>query len=136
MFFGGKPSKPQNRIDTLIGMGTKIEGNVTFRGGLRVDGFIKGNVNVEQGQSGTMVVSESARIEGVITVSHVVINGTVVGPVYAGEYVELQPKARVMGDVYYKTVEMHLGAIVEGKLVYQESAAVFQGEESEVLADD
>ncbi len=141
MFFGGKPSKLQNRIDTLIGAGTKIDGNVTFSGGLRVDGLIRGNINVEQGQSGTMVISENAKIEGMITVSHVVINGAVVGPVYAGEYVELQPKSHVTGDVYYKTVEMHLGAIVEGKLVYQErvaqeEAAAFPGEVREPPADD
>jgi cytoskeletal protein CcmA (bactofilin family) len=66
------------------------------------------------------VLSEPARVDGEINVSHVVVNGTVLGPVYASEYAELQPKARVTGDVYYKTLEMHLGAIVEGKLVYQE----------------
>lgn len=124
MFFGkNKRSKPQNRIDSLIGVGTKIEGNVFFSGGLRVDGTIKGNVSEAGDQPSTLVLSEQARIEGVIRVSHVVINGTVVGPVQAQEYVELQSKSRVTGDVFYKTLEMHVGAIVEGKLVHQESAA-------------
>lgn len=124
MFFGkNKRSRPQNRIDSLIGVGTKIEGNVFFSGGLRVDGTIKGNVSEAGDQPSTLVLSEQARIEGVIRVSHVVINGTVVGPVQAQEYVELQSKSRVTGDVFYKTLEMHVGAIVEGKLVHQESAA-------------
>ena len=123
MFFGNnKRSKPQNRIDSLIGVGTKIEGNVFFSGGLRVDGAIKGNVSETGDQPSTLVLSEQARIEGVIHVSHVVINGTVVGPVQAQEYVELQSKSRVTGDVFYKTLEMHVGAIVEGKLVHQEGA--------------
>ena len=113
-------NKPQSRIDTLIGVGTRIEGNITFVGGLRIDGQVKGNISAEAGQSGTLVLSEPARVDGEINVSHVVVNGTVLGPVYASEYAELQPKARVTGDVYYKTLEMHLGAIVEGKLVYQE----------------
>jgi cytoskeletal protein CcmA (bactofilin family) len=113
-------NKPQSRIDTLIGVGTRIEGNITFAGGLRIDGQVKGNISAEAGQSGTLVLSEPARVDGEINVSHVVVNGTVLGPVYASEYAELQPKARVTGDVYYKTLEMHLGAIVEGKLVYQE----------------
>lgn len=123
MFFGkNKRSRPQNRIDSLIGVGTKIEGDVFFSGGLRVDGTIKGNVSETGGQLSTLVLSEQARIEGVIHVSHVVINGTVVGPVRAQEYVELQSKSRVTGDVLYKTLEMHVGAIVEGKLVHQEGA--------------
>lgn len=122
MFFGkNKRSKPQNRIDSLIGVGTKIEGNITFSGGLRVDGTIKGNVNEADDQPSTLVLSEQARVEGVICVSHVVINGTVVGPVQAHEYVELQSKSRVTGDVFYKTLEMHVGAIVEGKLVHRET---------------
>ncbi len=135
MLFGGnkKTNRPQNRIDTLIGAGTRIEGNVTFSGGLRIDGHIRGNITVEPGQSGTLVLSEPARVEGEIRVSHVVINGKVQGPVFATEYAELQPKSHVTGDVYYKTLEMHLGAIVEGKLVYQEGgtehgAAEWRGE--------
>ncbi len=122
--FGKKPQKPQSRIDSLIGNGTRIEGDIFFSGGLRVDGEIKGNVRAESGQPSTLVLSEQARIEGVIEVSHLVVNGAVVGPVYASEYVELQSKSRVTGDVYYKTLEMHVGAIVEGKLVHQEKLAL------------
>ena len=47
------------------------------------------------------------------------INGTIVGPVHAGEYAELQAKANVTGDVYYRTLEIQLGAVVQGRLVYQ-----------------
>jgi cytoskeletal protein CcmA (bactofilin family) len=118
--FGNKPSKPQNRIDCLIGAGTVIKGDLTFDGGLRVDGHVHGNVISGEGKPGTLVLSEAARIEGEIRVSHVVINGTVVGPVHAADYVELQSKANVTGDVYYRTLEMQLGAVVQGRLVYQD----------------
>ncbi len=117
--FGKKRSKPQNRIDCLIGAGTVIEGNITFTGGLRVDGQVRGNVTVADDQAGTLVLSEQAQIEGEIHVSHAVINGTVKGPVHASEYLELQAKANVTGDVRYKTLEVHLGALVEGRLVHQ-----------------
>jgi cytoskeletal protein CcmA (bactofilin family) len=118
--FGDKGnSKPQSRIDCLIGAGTTIEGNITFTGGLRVDGVVRGDVISADAKPGTLVLSEQAQIEGVIHVSHAVINGTVVGAVHAVEYVELQSKASVTGDVYYKTLEMQLGAVVQGKLVYQ-----------------
>ncbi len=117
--FGKKTNQPQNRIDCLIGAGTTIDGNVTFAGGLRVDGHVKGNVSSSDDRPGTLVLSEQAHIEGEIRVSHVVINGTVVGPVHAAEYLELQSKANVTGDVFYKTLEMQLGAVVQGRLVYQ-----------------
>ena len=118
--FGGKDNtKPQNRIDCLIGTGTTIEGSITFTGGLRVDGCVRGDVISADGKPGTLVLSEQAQIEGEIRVSHVVINGTVIGPVHAAEYVELQAKANVTGDVHYKTMEIQLGAVVQGRLVYQ-----------------
>ena len=119
MFGGQGGSKPKNSIECLIGAGTTIEGNITFAGGLRVDGRVRGDVISADGKPGTLGLSEQAQIEGEIRVSHVVINGTVIGPVHAAEYVELQAKANVTGDVYYKTLEIQLGAVVQGRLVYQ-----------------
>src|SRR5487761_2574484 len=97
--FRKKASKPQGRIDSLIGAATKIEGNVTFSGGLRVDGEIKGNVLASGDQPSTLVISEHACIEGEISVSHMVLNGTVIGPVSSSEFLELQSHARVTGDL-------------------------------------
>jgi len=71
------------------------------------------------GLRATLVISEHARIEGEISVSHLVINGTVIGPVHSSDFLELQTRARVTGDVEYSTIEMHLGAVVQGRLVHQ-----------------
>lgn len=117
--FANKSGKSQNRIDTLIGAETKIEGDVTFTGGLRVDGHIRGNIRSAEGAAGTLIVSEQARIEGEIQVTRLVVNGTVVGPVGASDSVELHPRSRVTGDVTYNTLEMHLGAVVEGRLMHR-----------------
>ncbi|MBK7661762.1 MAG: polymer-forming cytoskeletal protein [Betaproteobacteria bacterium] len=114
----GKSNKP-SPIDSLIGAGTTIEGDITFVGGLRVDGHVKGNVRATGGKPGTLVLSELAKVEGEIDVAHIVVNGTVAGPIRATEYVELLPKARVTGDVCYKSIEIHVGAIVMGQLVYE-----------------
>lgn len=121
--FSKKSPKAQNRIDSLIGAGTSIEGDITFSGGLRIDGEVKGNVRAVGDQASTLVVSEHARIEGEVSVSHVVINGTVIGPVRSSEFLELQPKARVTGDVEYSSIEMHLGAVVQGRLIHQGTPA-------------
>lgn len=118
--FAKKPNKPLGRIDSLIGAGTRVVGDVAFEGGLRVDGEIKGNVvSASDELHSSLVVSEHARIEGEINVSHLVINGTVIGPVFSSELLELQSHARVTGDVQYNTIEIHLGAVVQGRLVHQ-----------------
>ena len=114
----GKKSKPQNRIDSLIGATTRIEGNVFFSGGLRVDGAVRGNVCALPDQPSTLVVSEHARIDGEVQVAHLVVNGTINGPVHAGESLELQSSSRVKGDIHYNSVEMQQGAIIEGRLVH------------------
>jgi cytoskeletal protein CcmA (bactofilin family) len=117
MFSSGH-SKPQNRIDSLIGVGTRIEGNVRFAGGLRIDGEVIGSVMADPGKPSTLVLSEHARVNGEVTVTHLVVNGEISGPVNVGEYLELQSKAKVTGDVHYKTLEIQLGAIVEGRLIH------------------
>ena len=116
--FGKKHSKPQNRIDSLIGADTVIEGNVSFSGGMRIDGHVNGNVIAAQGKPSTLVLSEQAQVTGEVTVTHLVVNGVISGPVSASEYLELQGKAKVNGDVYYKTLEIQLGAIIEGRLIH------------------
>lgn len=122
MFSSGH-SKPQNRIDSLIGAGTRIEGNVQFTGGLRIDGEVEGDVVAMPGKPSTLVLSEQARVKGEVNVTHLVVNGEITGPVHVGEYLELQSKARVTGDVHYKTLEIQLGAIVEGRLIHLAEAA-------------
>jgi cytoskeletal protein CcmA (bactofilin family) len=126
--FGKKKPAPQKRIDCLIGAGTTVDGDVTFAGGLRIDGSVRGRVTTADNQAATLVVSEQARVDGEVRVSHLVINGTVNGPVTANDYLELQAKARVNGDVTYRTLEMHVGAVVQGKLTHaeQEMAAVVE----------
>jgi cytoskeletal protein CcmA (bactofilin family) len=119
----GKNSKPQNRIDCLIGATTRIEGNVIFTGGLRIDGHVRGNVSCAAEQPGTLVVSEEARIEGEVQAAHIVVNGTINGPVHASETLELQASCRVKGDVHYKSIEIQQGAVVEGRLVHRGAEA-------------
>ncbi|WP_018230694.1 bactofilin family protein [Methyloversatilis universalis] len=120
--FGMKPEKPSKRIDSLIGAGTRVNGDIHFRGGLRIDGEVIGNVRADDNEPSTLVLSEHARIEGAVTVTHAMINGSVQGPIVSTEFLELQPQARITGDVVYNRLEVHLGAIVKGQLEHQEAA--------------
>jgi cytoskeletal protein CcmA (bactofilin family) len=125
MFFK-KSNRIQNSIDTLIGTDTRIEGDIHFSGGLRVDGAIRGKVSEPIASPSTLILSEHGSIEGAVSASKIVINGKVTGPVRAGQFIELQPKAHITGDVYYKSLEMHTGAVIEGKLVYLGESAQAQ----------
>lgn len=124
MFGKKNDSKPQGRIDSLIGAGTRVEGSIRFSGGLRIDGEVSGSVEATEGASSTLVLSEHARVEGGISVAHLVSNGTVVGSVSVSESLEMQSKARIVGDVDYALIEMHQGAVIEGRLVHRSAKSV------------
>ncbi|MCW5655137.1 polymer-forming cytoskeletal protein [Hydrogenophaga sp.] len=108
--------KKQPPIKSLIAQGTRIEGHVYFHDGLRIDGEVVGDIRASDQQSSILVVSEVATVTGQIHADHVIINGHVKGPVLAFELLELQPKARIEGDVSYKALEMHQGATISGQL--------------------
>ncbi len=111
--FGKKKQPP---IKSLIAQGTRVEGNVIFHDGLRVDGEVVGDIRANDEQTSILVVSESASVTGQIYADHVILNGHVKGPVFAFDLLELQPKARIEGDVSYRALEMHQGATISGQL--------------------
>mgnify|MGYP003572009391 CR=1 FL=1 len=120
---GKKPApavvqKPTDKIDTLLGPNTEIHGDVNFSGGLRVDGKLVGNVSAKDASNNSLLtISEQGEVSGNVTVPHVVINGIVNGNVSSSGKVLLQSKAKIVGDVYYSSIEMELGATVNGNMV-------------------
>lgn len=106
----------QPPIRSLIGEGVRFEGVLRFTDGLRIDGEVVGDV-IALGDAPTLlVISEKSRIHGKVKAGHVIINGEVIGPVESADLLELQPKARIVGDIRYQLLEMHAGASVEGEL--------------------
>jgi len=108
------------KVSTVIGQGTQIIGDVEFAGGLHLDGKIRGNVSGDADGGSTLTVSEQGAVEGDVRVDNLILNGAVVGDVYANERVELAANARVSGTVYYRLLEMAMGAEVNGQLVHSE----------------
>lgn len=108
--------KTKSTIGSLIGADTRIDGDIHFKGGLRIDGQVRGNVIADPVDGAMLVISENARVEGEVRGGHLVINGDITGAVFSSELLELQPKARITGDVTYQALEMHGGAIVAGRL--------------------
>lgn len=108
--------KKQPPIKSLIAVDSTIQGHISFGEGLRIDGQVHGNVLAIEGRSSILVISETAVVHGEIHADHVIINGKILGPVHAAELLELQPTARIEGDVHYKALEMHQGALITGRL--------------------
>jgi cytoskeletal protein CcmA (bactofilin family) len=108
--------KKQPPIRTLIGEGTQIQGELRFTDGLRIDGEVVGDVVAAGDVPSILVISEKARVTGRVRGGHVIINGQVNGPIQSDELLELQPQARIVGDVRYEVLEMHQGATIDGEL--------------------
>lgn len=117
-------SKKQPSIRSLIGEGTVVQGTLRFGDGLRIDGEVQGDVVANPDDTSILVISDKAKVVGTVKAGHVIINGTVIGPVESNHLLELQPKARIQGDVRYESLEMHQGATIEGALQRITSAAV------------
>jgi cytoskeletal protein CcmA (bactofilin family) len=115
----GRNSKTE--IDSLVGISARIEGNLCFTGGLRIDGEVHGDVLGGDSADNVLIVSEHARIEGDVRCATLIVEGYISGDVYATELLELQPKGRIIGNVHYKKLEMHSGATVAGTLTHQEA---------------
>ena len=120
MWFSKKHKPPP--IRSLVGEGMVVHGEIRFSEGLRIDGQVFGDVLAQGEGRSILVISDNARVHGKVLASHVIINGEVKGPVHASELLELQPKARIEGDVRYDILEMHPGALLEGELKSLKSA--------------
>lgn len=113
--FGGKT--------TIIAQDAEFTGDLRFTGALQVDGRILGNVEAVQG---LVRISEHGYVEGIIRAPSVLINGHVAGDVHASEHLELDAKARVSGDLYYRFMEMVMGAQISGNLNFLDATLAIQ----------
>ena len=124
MFGSEKHKSPRNgnhAVETLVGPRAVIRGDVTFTGGLYVEGAIHGKVQAEDGSAAVITIADTGHVEGEVFAPVVVINGRMTGDVHAGERIELAANARVNGNIYYKVVEMAAGAMITGRLIHADA---------------
>ena len=117
--FRSKKNRRAGKVDCLIGPQTEISGDLRFSGGLHVDGVVKGNVYADDDSGAVLNVSQLGTVEGEVRVPNVVLSGTVIGDVHACDQLELKSNARITGNVYYRLIEMSMGAEVNGNLVHR-----------------
>ena len=107
------------KVETIIGRNTAINGDFSFSGGLHIDGKITGNIEADDDSGSILILSQDGTVEGTLRVPNILINGQVIGDVYASERVELASHAKIQGNVYYNLLEMEMGAAINGNLVHQ-----------------
>jgi cytoskeletal protein CcmA (bactofilin family) len=116
---GALNTNHRSTIDTLIGAVVEFKGDIVFSGGLRIDGKVKGNITAKEATDSLLILGEHAEVQGNIRVPHIIINGRINGNVQCEARIELQPQAKITGDVHYGTIAIAHGATINGMLVYQ-----------------
>ena len=111
-------------INTLVGEGTRIKGDLRFEGGCHVDGVINGNVISERAEDAFFSLSEEGLVDGSVHVPRVSLNGKVQGDVFASELLQLGATAKINGNLHYEILEMAAGAEINGKLIHEGSQAI------------
>lgn len=96
---------------SFIARNAEFVGDMVFVGGLHVEGKVIGTIRSTEG-----AVHIHGEVQGDIQAPHVIINGIVTGNVVATDHLELAARAQVSGTVLYRTMEMSLGAQVNGTL--------------------
>jgi len=114
------PKAKAGAADTLICKRTKITGDISFTGVLYIDGHVKGDISAEESENSLLTIGNNGFVEGQIKVPHIMILGRVKGDVHALAHAELMADARIEGNVYYKLIEMAMGAEVNGQMVHRE----------------
>ena len=108
---GLSKGKREDEIISLLGKGTEVAGEITFSGGMRVDGVIKGSVRTE----GSLIVGTSGAIDAEVSVRNISINGEFRGIIRASDRVEIHKDGKVFGDIYSPCLIIEAGATFEGR---------------------
>ena len=105
-----------NKINTLIGTDISIIGDIFYEGIVHVEASIEGSILARKGKDSKLFINKSAVIKGSLDGTDVAINGTVYGNVYVHNLLQLGSDAFVKGNIYYKSIEMEVGAKIDGRL--------------------
>lgn len=125
----GKKSAPINtdKIDTLIGKNTNIEGNLKAEGAIRIDGKIKGDVIL----TGNLIVGDQGYIKGNVRADSVHLSGIIEGNVTSVDQLHMTPTGRLRGDMNVKYIIIDEGALFQGNCIMAESEAAATKETKE-----
>jgi cytoskeletal protein CcmA (bactofilin family) len=108
----GKDERPgSNEWTGFLDKGVKLEGKLELVGVFRLDAEVKGTIISKE----TLILGESAQVEGQIEGNHIVIGGRFNGIIMAKGRVEVQPKGVVTGEVHTPCLVIEPGGILDGR---------------------
>ena len=100
-------------INTIIGKGSSITGNLRINGFVRLDGDINGNLETD----GNIIIGDGARIKGDVKAKAVIVGGIVVGNILAQENIKLLSNSAVLGDIISRKVQVEDKATFHGHCI-------------------
>ncbi|MFW6264770.1 MAG: bactofilin family protein [Bacillota bacterium] len=106
-----KLEEAKGKVETILGNGTAIEGDINTKGSLRIEGRVKGVIKAE----GDLYIGESGVLHTQIEARNVIVAGTVNGNIIATEKIEILPSGRLNGDIQTKTIKIEEGASFAGE---------------------
>jgi cytoskeletal protein CcmA (bactofilin family) len=106
----GKVQVPDAGSVNLIGGGTKITGDITSAGDVRIDGHLAGNIII----AGKFVLGPNGLVEGNISSANADLSGEVKGKVNITETLSLKSTARINGDIIAGKLAIEPGALFTG----------------------
>jgi len=104
-----------DKVDTIIGVGTTFTGNIEIKGSLRIDGRIEGKVSC----AGDLVIGENGLVESEVHSRSVKIGGVLRGNVFAAGTVEISSTGKLYGDIAADKVVIADGAVFQGSCKMQ-----------------
>lgn len=113
-------------INTLIGNGSFVKGDLKVNGFIRIDGDVDGNLETD----GAVIISEKARLKGNISAKSIIVGGIIIGDVTAKEGVKLLSSSAVIGNIISRKVQM------EDKVIFHGHCISIENEENYTIAKD
>ena len=107
-----EPVQPPPTLGAVLGPTSRFEGKLTFDGTVRIDGEFVGDIE----SRGTLLVGETARIEGTVRVNNATVAGAVTGTLIVYETLEIESMGRVSGEIHVSTLITARGAVVDGSI--------------------
>ena len=126
-------SKYTEKLETVIGAESDLQGEINVKGTLRVDGRVEGRVNGDW-----VVLSETGVVKGDVTARKIIVGGRVEGNLRGHEIVEIKAKGKVRGDIFTNKLCVNEGGECNGKVEMRSeenriSDCEMQPEEDKVL---
>ncbi|AZO93586.1 polymer-forming cytoskeletal protein [Halocella sp. SP3-1] len=105
-----KIEEAKGKVETILGTGTIIEGDIHTKGSLRIEGEVKGNIKAD----GDVFVGENGKLITEVKARKVVVAGKIEGNINASQKVEILPSGKIIGDLQTKTLKIEEGALFQG----------------------